>query len=42
MIPTKEVSPEEEQQVLGDRFFSSEHPVMKNKGLKVGTIYIRW
>lgn len=42
MTSTKKVSPEEERQVLGDGFFSSDHPVMKKKGLKVGTIYIRW
>lgn len=38
----KELSPSEESQVAGDRLFSSNHPVIKKKELKVRALYIRW
>lgn len=38
----KELSPSEESRVAGDRFFSSNHPVIKKKELKVRALYIRW
>lgn len=36
------LSLEEEMQVMGDRDLSSDHPVMKKKGLKVRTLFVRW
>ncbi len=39
---TKVVSQAEEAQVIGDRDFSSSHPVMQKKQLRVNMIYVRW
>ena len=39
---SKVLSQEEESQVIGDRDFSSSHPVMQKKQLRVNSIYVRW
>ena len=40
--PTHTMSAEKEQEVTGDQRLSSDHPVIRKKGLKVETIFIRW
>jgi hypothetical protein len=42
LVPTQEVTAEEDDSVQGDRNFRSDHPVMKKKKLAVKTVFIRW